>query len=196
MYLPPINSIAQISNDPTLKSIRPWWMILLGAAILYLVPARAVLEAPMLGASIEWLAALVPSIARWVELSPFPYNTKLFAVFVWLMMPVQVYWLITSVDTKRFYQDSYLARSARQSVFIRLAASILFFLFFGIFILLAFYLAIVDTPPCSVCVNTSRWAQLFIGGMYSLAFSALIAFYLLAMPLLFKSLNSKVNQHG
>jgi len=191
MYLPPITNITQITNDPTLKSIRPWWMILLGAAMLYLVPAQAVLELPMLGTAIEWLASLVPSITRWVELSPFPYNTKLFAVLVWLMIPVQVYWLMTSVPAKRFFQDSYLAKCTRQSVFIRLSASFLAFLFIGVFILLAFYLAIVDTPPCSVCVNTSRWAQLFIGGMYSLGFSAFIAFYLLTMPLLLKSLFSK-----
>lgn len=196
MYLPPIKSIEQITKDPTLKAIRPWWMILLGAAILYLVPAQALLELPMLGAAIAWLASLVPSIDRWVELSPFPYNTKLFAVFVWLMIPVQVYWLATSVETKRFFQASYLAKSSQQSSFARLVALLCFLIFFAGLILLAFNLAIVDTPPCSVCVNTSKWAQLFIGCMYSLAFSGLIAFFSLSLLLFFKSLTSRENHHG
>lgn len=191
MYLPPIQNIAQVTKDPSLKAIRPWWMMLLGVAILFLLPAQAVLELPLLGAAIEWLASLIPSIARWVELSPFPYNTKLFVVFVWLMIPVQVYWLLASVEVNRFFQSSYLAKSTQQSFGLRLIALLIFFCFFGGFILLAFNLALVDTQPCRVCVNTSKWAQLLIGGVFSLAFSGLIAFFLSVLPLAFKVPTSK-----
>lgn len=195
MYLPPIQNVEQITKDPMLLTIRPWWIILLGAAILYLVPAQAVLALPVLGEIVEWVALLIPSISRWVELSPFPYNTKLFAVFVWVMIPIQVYWLVTSVETKRFSQTSYLAKSKQQILFIRLFAFFCFFVFFGAFFFLAFNLAIVDTPPCSVCVNSSRWAQLFIGCMYSLATSMLISFFVATLPLVFKSISSKGNHH-
>lgn len=196
MYFPPIKDLGQITKDPTLKAVKPWRMILLGAAILYLVPAQLVLGVPVLGSAIDWLASLVPSIARWVELSPFPYNTKLFAVFVWMMIPLQVYWLAASVEVRIFFQKSYLSKSAQQSVFIRLVALLGIFVVLVGVMLLAFNLAIVDTPPCKVCVNASRWAQLFIGATYSLAFSGLIVFFSLSSYLFFRILNSKGNHHG
>lgn len=191
MYFPQIKNIEQITKDPSLKAIKPWWMILLGAAILYLVPAQAVLELPMLGATIEWFASLVPSIARWVELSPFPYNTKLFFVFVWLMIPVQVYWLVTSVETRRFFQASYLAKSTKQLAFVRFVLLLCALAFFGGLLLLAYYFAIVDTPPCRVCVNTTKWAQLFIGGLSAFAFSEMIVLFSIAISLFFNSVTSK-----
>lgn len=196
MYFPPIQDLGQITKDPTLNAVKPWRMIVLGAAILYLVPAQLVFGIPVLGSVIDWLASLVPSIARWVELSPFPYNTKLFAVFVWMMIPLQVYWLAASVEARNYFQKSYLLKSTQQSVFIRLVALLgIFAVLVGI-VLLAFHLAIVDTPPCKVCVNTSRWAQLFIGATYSLAFSGLIVFFSLSSYQFFHILNSKENHHG
>lgn len=173
MYLPEIKNPEQITKDPTLKAIKPWWVVLIGAVILYLVPAQTVLEQPILGPAIDWLASLIPSIARWAELSPFPANTKLFAVFVWVMIPVQCYWLWSS-------KVAYLAFLARVNVnqvsrsrlgvdFVRIL-TVLIPLF-----CLAIFLAIVDSPPCRVCVNTARWAQLFIGSTYSLAIALLSA---------------------
>ena len=196
MYFPPINNPDQITKDPTLRAIKPWWVILVGAAILYLVPAQAVLEIPVVGPAVNGLASLIPSIARWVELSPFPYNTKLFAVFVWVMVPVQIYWLITSVEIKRGYQAAYIAKSTQQTPLVRVAAFFIAVVFFGGYILLAFSLAIVDTPPCRVCVNTSKWAQLFIGCLSSIAMSLIVVGVVLNTPLLFKSLITKVNTHG
>jgi len=196
MYLPPIKDIRQITEDPTLKAIRPWRTILLGAAILYLVPAKTVLVLPVLGTAIEWFASLIPSIARWVELSPFPYNTKLFAVFVWMVIPLQVYWLGASVEVRLFFKKSYLSKAKHQSLLVRLLALLGAFVMLGALILLAFNLAIVDTPPCRVCVNSSKWAQLFIGAMYSFAFSGLLVFFSLSTYLFLKTLTSKGNQHG
>lgn len=195
MYFPPIKNPEEITKDPTLRVMKPWWIILIGAAILYLVPAQAVLSQPMVGTAIEWLASLIPSIARWVELSPFPANTKLFFVFAWAMVPVQAYWLVTSVATKNSFQASYLAKSTEQTLIIRIVALLCFFVFFGGMILLAFKLAIVDTELCRICVNTSRSAQLFIGCLTAMAFSMVIAFFLTSLPIFFKSLTSKEKNH-
>ena len=171
MYLPPIQNIEQITKDPTLLGIKPWWIILLGAAILYLDPAQIVLKLPRLDAAIERLASFIPSIARWVELSPFPVNTKLFFVFIWAMIPLQCYWLITSDKVRRSYQEGYLAKSAQQTLAIRIVGLFCFSMVFGVITFITFYWAIVDTPPCSVCVNTVRWAQLFIGCLVSMTIS-------------------------
>lgn len=195
MYFPPIKNSEQITKDPTLRVIRPWWVILGGAAILYLAPAQQILELPLVGATVDWLASLIPSIARWVELSPFPDNTKLFAVFVWMMILVQAYWLIASTETRRFYQESYLIKSSQQTRIVRVFAFLCFFAFFCGFVFLTYSLAIVDTPPCRVCVNTSKWAQLFIGCLTSVATSGLIAVLASNVPLLIKSLTSKGNNH-
>lgn len=88
---------------------------------LYLVPAQAVIEMPVVDSAVNWFASLIPSIARWVELSPFQYNTKLFAVFFWGMVPVEIYWLITSKEIKRNYQEAYIDKSTQQTAVVRLA---------------------------------------------------------------------------
>ena len=69
MYIPPINNPQELINDPTLKEIRPWWSILIGAAILYL-PAKNFLDLPMIGPTVDWLASLIPSISMPTSGSP------------------------------------------------------------------------------------------------------------------------------
>lgn len=193
MYFPPINNPDQITKDPTLRAIKPWWVILVGAAILYLVPAQAVLEMPVVGPAVNGLASLIPSIARWVELSPFPYNTKLFAVFVWVMVPVQTYWLWSS---KVAYQAFSVRAKASKLSSSRMLIDLLRGLVVLIpFVILGYIFALVDTPPCSICVNTVGWAQLFIGCVYALTISALIATCAWYSVLLFKSFTSKGNTH-
>ncbi len=193
MYLPPIENIEQITKDPTHRAIKPWWIVLIGAAILYLLPAQAVLELPMVGHFLNWLASLIPSIARWVELSPFPYNTKLFLVFVWVMVPMQVYWLLTSVEIRRSYQKNYIAKSTKQRPVVRVARWFSGVALTGVLILLVFSLAIVDTGLCRVCVNTSKWAQLFIGCLTSMVISSLVVCIVLDALLQFKYFTSKGN---
>ncbi len=195
MYFPPVKNIDQFTKDPTLKALRPWWMVSIGAALLYLVPAQAVLETPMVGSLINWLASLIPSIARWVELSPFPHNTKLFAVFVWLMILMQFFWLVKDRKVKTYYRQSYRNKASAQSNSVRVAAFILFITFFSIYILTAANLAIVDTLPCRVCVNTSPLAQLFIGCINSVAISGLVAFTFLVSPEFFNLLTQKGCNH-
>lgn len=191
MYIPPNINIEELSRDPFVRGIKPWWIILIGSAILYLVPAQETLGLPFFGNLVNWLASLIPSVERWVELSPFPYHTKLFMVFVWVMVPVQIYWLIASIEIRRFCQAAYMAKSAKQKPIARIAVYLCYVTLFGGFTLLVFNLAIVDTPPCRVCVNTVKWAQLFIGCMTSLGISGLIAQGILATPCFIKSFTSK-----
>lgn len=194
MYMPPIQNPEQITKDPTLLAIKPWWVVLLGAAILYLVPAQAVLTLPVLGASVEWLTSLIPSIARWTELSPFPANTKLFAIFVWLMIPVQAYWLWSSKESHQaFCARMGVGQVSRTRLMIDLLRSLL--VLFP-FLVIGYMFAIVDTPPSRVCVNTVGWAQLFIGCIYSLALSMLGAMCAWQASLVFKSISSRGNDHG
>eukprot|EP00952_Eustigmatos_sp_NYUAD-ZCMA_P008963 37101-Eustigmatos_ZCMA.PRE.1 len=96
MYIPPVNNPLQVGSDPSFVAVRPWWVVAIGAVILYVMPDINQGDWPMLGMVIDYLASFVPSILRWEELSPWPANTKLFAVFVWMMIPVQFYWLISS----------------------------------------------------------------------------------------------------
>lgn len=187
MYLPEIKNPEQITKDPTLKAIKPWWIVLIGAVILYLVPAQALLAQPILGAAIEWLASLIPSIARWSELSPFPANTKLFAVFVWVMIPVQVYRLISSEEVRHYFfvnkRQSLDSGSVRKRILAAALMATLMLLLLCAFVLLPMNFALVDTPPCRVCVNSVRWAQLLIGCIYSLTTAGLIAFFSLTIYL-------------
>jgi len=194
MYLPPIENTGQITKDPTLLAIKPWRVVLIGAAILYLVPAQAVLEQPSIGSAIEWFASLIPSIARWTELSPFPANTKLFAVFVWVMIPVQGYWLWSS----KAAHTAFLARSKtkpaiwRQQLLDLIRSLIVLLPILG----LGVFWAIVDSPPCKVCVNTVGWAQLFIGCSYSFCVSALGAMCLWQFTLVLNTSSSKEKHHA
>lgn len=196
MYLPPFTNPEQITKDPTLRAIKPWWVIFIGTTILYFIPAQELLEFSAFGTAVNWLASLIPSIARWVELSPFPHNTKLFAVFVWMMIPVQIYWLITSIEVKCTYQAVYTAKSTKQKPVVRVVAFLAGSVFFGGIILLAFNFALIDTPPCRVCVNTSRWAQLFIGCLTSMTISMIVVGLVLNAPLLFKSFTSQGKNHA
>ena len=196
MYLPPIENIEQLTKDPTLKAIKPWWMILGGAAILFVMPAESILDSAGLSDVIEWSASLIPSIERWVQLSSFPANTKIFNIFVWLMIPLQVFWLTRSVPTKQFFRKSYSDKSNKQTRLIRFLALLCFLVFFGGFVLIAFNFAIVDTPPCRVCVNTSKWAQLFIGSIFSVAVAGITAFFVTVFPVFFNSVTFKEKNNG
>lgn len=189
MYIPPIEDPKQITVDPTLKAIRPWWILSIGTFILYLIPEQFHARWAGLTLVVDLLASFIPSIGRWVELSLQPGNTRLFGVFVWLMIPVQCYWLISS---RSF--DGYMTRGKRlgtfqYSVWKRVSALLLFTLLVIVFILLPYNYALVDSAPCRFCVNTNRFAQLAIGSLFSLTASGLIAYLHALLRLFIKSFN-------
>lgn len=195
MYLPSIKSAAQVTKDRTFLAMKPWWIVLIGAAILYIAPARSLLETPVMGSAISTVAIFIPSTLRWMELSPFPQNTKIFVSFVWLMIPVHVYWLIRSNSLKKYFQINSTVRISMGLSWMRLTVLLAFLLFLGAFLLVPWNFAIVDSPLCRICVNTVRWAQLSIGCIFSLVAAWLITFFLVILPLSFKSSNSGENKN-
>lgn len=193
MYFPPIKNPEEITKDPTLRVMKPWWIILIGAAILYLLPAQAVLSQPMVGTAIEWLASLIPSIARWVELSPFPANTKLFFVFAWVMVPVQAYWLWSSkVAHRAFLSRMKPNQLSRTRKIVDLLRTLLVFV---PLLIVVFLFAIVETELCRVCANTSRSAQLFIGCLASIGLSGMGVMCLWQVPMIFKFPTNEGTHH-
>jgi hypothetical protein len=195
MYLPPIENPKQVAADSTFRAIRPWWIVLIGAAILYLLPERFQAELPALNALINWVASLVPSIARWEELSPWPGNTKFFAIFVWAMIPVQFYWLISSKTLDKYMHTEERGGMPRYPAWKRIFVLVQFLLLVFLFFFLPFNFAIVDTVPCRVCVNTDRLAQLVIGSMFSLTMSGLAAYLFVLLQIFVRSINKRGNEN-
>lgn len=189
MYIPPIENPKQIAADPTLKAIRPWWILSIGAVILYLIPEQFQAKWAGLTSAVDLLASLIPSIERWVELSLQPGNTKLFGVLVWLMIPVQCYWLISSRSFEGYMVREKRLGAFKYSVWKRASALLLFALLVLAFILMPYNYALVDSAPCRFCVNTDRFAQLAIGSLFSLTASGLIAYLYALLRLFIKSFN-------
>ncbi len=196
MYLPPINNIEEITEDPTLLALKPWWLVLIGSAILYWIPAQEVLALPIIGPTADWIAAAVPSVALWVERSAFPHNTKLFLVFAWVMVFVQTYWIIASPKARKYIPKKYLEKSAKKTKSFRVFGFFLSLMIYGFFVWIAFNFGFIDSDYCRPCVNASRLSQLWIVCISSFALSGLNSFLFLIFPLAFKSLLSKGNTHA
>lgn len=184
MYIPPLENENQVTRDPTLLIIRPWCIFLLSCIILYLPPGIYELTPAIVGLVIERAASFVPSISHWVELSPFSWNTRLFLVFAWAMIPVQTYWLVSSRNLRKFYKNSYRAKNMRRTNILQIFGIIGLSTFMSALIYLGFNFVIIDTPPCHVCVNTNRLAQLFIGCIYSMTISMGLTFLATSLSVL------------
>ncbi|HSX92680.1 MAG TPA: hypothetical protein VLG41_07155 [Hydrogenophaga sp.] len=166
----------------------------MGAVILYVLPDPGQTGWADLGIVVDRLASFIPSISRWGELSPWPGNTKLFAVFVWVMIPVQFYWLISSRALVKYVPEEMRAVPAVSQwkrVLVLVQFTVVVFAFFA----LPYFFAIVDSEPCRVCVNTDRLAQLALGCAFSLTASGLAAYLHLLVKLFFKSIVGKGNKN-
>ena len=175
-------------------AVRPWWVVSIGAMILYLLPEHLGANWSMLNATVDWAAALVPSIERWAELSPHPNSTKRFSVFIWAMIPIQFYWLISSRSLDRHMKVQRMVGANHYPIWKQVLAFSLFFLLVLAFILLPYNHALVDSSPCRVCVNTDRFAQLIAGSVFSLTASGLAAYLFALLGMLIKSMHKGGNE--
>ena len=148
MYFP--KDMHKAAQEPGFKASRLPIVVLLGIVILYGIPADAVLHAPVLGDGINWIATAIPSISRWVELSSFPESTKLFAIFVWVVAPIQT---VLVAASKPSYQ-AFVAQVGGNSLLKLILDFLRAFVLLGCLVSLAALFAIVDTPPCKVCVKS------------------------------------------
>lgn len=169
MYLP--EKLSEVKKDPTLYASRLFLAFGCGALVLYVVPAKLILEASFFGTAIEWMAFYIPSISRWEELSTFPESTRIFAAFIFCLVPIQTFLIARSKSAQKSFERKEVARSFTR---LTLNFSRVFVLAF-LFIFLGMQFAIVDTPPCRVCVNDSKLALLLIGVIYSTTVSTLLA---------------------
>lgn len=114
MYLP--ENIQKITDDPVLSASRLFAAVAVGAVVLYALPAALILKLPILGLIIEWVAAQIPSISRWVELSTFPESTKVFAVFICFLIPIQVLLIARSDVARRIFVSKENVHSLKRLV--------------------------------------------------------------------------------
>ena len=135
---------------------------------------------------VDHIASFIPSISRWKELSPWPGNTKLFALFIWMMIPAQFYWLISSRALAKYVPEVKSGISPAP-LWRRVVALFQIALLALMFFVLPYFYAIVDSKPCRFCVNTDRLAQLALGSAFSLTASGWAAYLYLLVEAFFKS---------
>ena len=186
MYIPPVETPNQVATDPSFVAVRPWWVVSIGALILYVIPDFSQAGWPMADMVVDHIASFIPSISRWEELSPWPGNTKLFALFIWMMIPAQFYWLISSRALAKYVPEVKSGISPAP-LWRRVVALFQIALLVLMFFVLPYFFAIVDSEPCRFCVNTDRLAQLALGSAFSLTASGWAAYLYLLVEAFFKS---------
>jgi len=183
LYFPQIpKNSNDLGSDQLFRVSHQVMFLLIGALILYLVPANEVLELPLVGSSIEIASNLIPSVAEWVKLSPFPAATRLFFVYVWMSIPIRLLIMLNSKQARDIFYTKIESRRNSQLFFDSMRVGLVLFPL----LVLGFMFAIVDSPPCRVCVNSERWAQLFIGSFFAIVVSglaALVIWYLCKLQL-------------
>lgn len=190
MYLP--RDLDKIGQDPLVVASGLSIVVLLGGVLLYIIPPEIILNAPIFGHIVDWIAMKVPSVFRWVQLSTFPNATKVFVVFIWCAIPIQTILIAVCEPAKTTF-----IKKEQGSSFGKLVTNLLrVFFLLVVFVLIAFFFAIVDSPPCRLCVNSSRSALLFIGCVYGLSVSSLTALCIWYVTLISNSFNTKGKKHG
>lgn len=159
--------------------MRPWVFFAIGVGLLFSDFPLWIPEIPSAGAILELASKVVPSINQWSALSAFPENTRLFAIWVWISIPIHA-WMILhkggvigdQIGRDVVESDNKQPRLKYLLMTFILLVGVILPVFFG----LPYLYALRDAFPCRFCVNSDPWAQLALGGLYSFVASALLAF--------------------
>lgn len=146
-------------------------------ALMLFIPAFWIADLPtVIKDQITYFSTLIPSISKWIEYSTFKTNTQLYFVISWLLIPIQVVILF-----------KYMSKLRRNDDYYRPSLSVLHLALIGITLLIVtagwlivmWNFAIVDSEPCRICVNTSRFSQAMMGGLFAFGDAFLITIVML-----------------
>jgi hypothetical protein len=157
-------------NDPLAKNASLWIIYVTGFLLLAVAPDDWSDRFPALDLAARGLSSVIPSIDKWVEFSTFPQQTRLFFTYCWLVLPLE---LIIIVRHRRS-EDGFVSgwRASPKGKYIK---PLLLFTFCATILFINVNFAIVDTPPCRVCVNSSKFSQALIGGLLPFVNAGVIA---------------------
>lgn len=133
---------------------------LAGFLIIYLSPENILSGNKYLSYICNSISYYIMSINKWSHYSPFPEITKIYFTYCWLSIPFQTVSLIKDNKSEAKFVNKW--KENKKINYLRLP--LLIILICSLFYFSANY-AIVDSKPCFVCVNSSKFAQALIGGL-------------------------------
>lgn len=167
MYIP--SNWPKVFNDPVARNGSLWMIYVSGFFLLNLAPEDILDRSWLLLVFTDVMSRIIPSIDKWTELSAFPQQTKLFITYSWFTVPIQVTIISSTKEAEKRFLTTW-TQASTTGKYLRAPGLLLFV---STLLFLAVNFAIPDTPPCRVCVNSSRFAQAMMGGLISFSIAGL-----------------------